>query len=63
MSIYCEINQFFSNRFSVAGMNDGAKINGHGAIPDKIIQCLCEVKTMDPVICIDDMDKIKEDKV
>ncbi|EGD77596.1 Lonp1 protein [Salpingoeca rosetta] len=50
-------------RFSVGGMNDVAEIKGHrrtyvGAIPGKPIQCLKVTKTCNPLILIDEVDKI-----
>ncbi|XP_037082608.1 lon protease homolog, mitochondrial-like [Pollicipes pollicipes] len=53
--------QYF--RFSVGGMYDVAEIKGHrrtyvGAMPGKMIQCLKKVKTENPLVLIDEVDKI-----
>ncbi|KAI5119641.1 hypothetical protein M0805_009002 [Coniferiporia weirii] len=53
--------QFF--RFSVGGLTDIAEIKGHrrtyvGALPSKIIQALKRVGTENPLILIDEVDKI-----
>ncbi|XP_065223638.1 lon protease homolog, mitochondrial-like [Planococcus citri] len=50
-------------RFSVGGMTDVAEIKGHrrtyvGAMPGKAIQCFEKVKTENPLILIDEVDKI-----
>ncbi|XP_029174881.1 lon protease homolog, mitochondrial isoform X2 [Nylanderia fulva] len=50
-------------RFSVGGMTDVAEIKGHrrtyvGAMPGKVIQCLKKTKTENPLILIDEVDKI-----
>ncbi|KAM9687558.1 lon protease homolog, mitochondrial [Trichechus inunguis] len=50
-------------RFSVGGMTDVAEIKGHrrtyvGAMPGKIIQCLKKTKAENPLILIDEVDKI-----
>ncbi|GAB6032448.1 Lon protease mitochondrial [Chamberlinius hualienensis] len=53
--------QYF--RFSVGGMTDIAEIKGHrrtyvGAMPGKVIQCLKKTKTENPLLLIDEVDKI-----
>ncbi|EDV21094.1 uncharacterized protein TRIADDRAFT_38259 [Trichoplax adhaerens] len=53
--------EFF--RFSVGGMTNVAEIKGHrrtyvGAMPGKVIQCFKKTNTSNPVILIDEVDKI-----
>ncbi|SGY16232.1 BQ5605_C012g06813 [Microbotryum silenes-dioicae] len=53
--------QFY--RFSVGGLGDVAEIKGHrrtyvGAMPGKMIQALKKVQTENPLILIDEVDKI-----
>ena len=53
-------------RFSVGGLSDVSEIKGHrrtyvGAMPGKMIQSLKRVKTMNPLILIDEIDKLGKD--
>ncbi|RVE40976.1 hypothetical protein evm_014374 [Chilo suppressalis] len=53
--------QYF--RFSVGGMTDVAEIKGHrrtyvGAMPGKLVQCLKKTQTENPLVLIDEVDKI-----
>ncbi|KAI8064429.1 ATP-dependent protease La [Gongronella butleri] len=50
-------------RFSVGGLTDVAEIKGHrrtyvGAMPGKVVQALKKVQTENPLILIDEIDKI-----
>eukprot|EP00698_Gefionella_okellyi_P013750 TRINITY_DN3785_c0_g1_i2.p1 TRINITY_DN3785_c0_g1~~TRINITY_DN3785_c0_g1_i2.p1 ORF type:complete len:732 (+),score=186.34 TRINITY_DN3785_c0_g1_i2:274-2469(+) len=61
-SIATALNRKFF-RFSVGGMSDASEIKGHrrtyiGAMPGKLIQCLKKVQVSNPVIMIDEVDKM-----
>lgn len=50
-------------RFSVGGMSDVAEIKGHrrtyvGAMPGKLVQCLKRTSTENPLVLIDEVDKM-----
>ena len=53
-------------RFSVGGLSDVSEIKGHrrtyvGAMPGKMVQCLKTTASMNPLILIDEIDKLGQD--
>lgn len=55
-------------RFAVGGLSDISEIKGHrrtyiGALPGRLIEGLKQAKTMNPLIMIDEVDKIAENGV
>jgi Lon-like ATP-dependent protease len=61
-SIAKSLNREFF-RFSVGGLSDVAEIKGHrrtyvGAMPGKVIQCLKATQSSNPLILIDEIDKL-----
>ncbi|KAF0774498.1 hypothetical protein AaE_001801 [Aphanomyces astaci] len=61
-SIARSLNREFY-RFSVGGLSDVAEIKGHrrtyiGAMPGKVIQCLKTTQSSNPLILIDEIDKL-----
>ena len=50
-------------RFSVGGLNDVAEVKGHrrtyvAAMPGKVVQCLKQTQSENPLILLDEIDKI-----
>ncbi|DBA05048.1 TPA: hypothetical protein N0F65_000736 [Lagenidium giganteum] len=61
-SIARSLNREFF-RFSVGGLSDVAEIKGHrrtyvGAMPGKVIQCLKSTQSSNPLVLIDEIDKL-----
>ena len=61
-SIASALNREFF-RFSVGGLTDVAEIKGHrrtyvGAMPGKLVQALKKTESMNPLVLIDEIDKM-----